>query len=180
MEINIEKVRVAYDSADNAGKKMIRELFPNFSELSPVTARIKTLYDACCELGFDHFLIQNAKQVELLKKYDVNLCAFAHLRIICAALNEGWVARPEDKGYYPGFEFFSRVEVKDINEEFPDDMYFIEPKFDTEFAAVCCTSIMTLVSENCLLLKTPELAKYCGKQFIDIWMDYLLPIKKDD
>lgn len=180
MEINIEKVRAAYDSADNAGKKMIRELFPNFTELIPETERIKTLYDACCEIGFDHPFVKNAKQVESLKAYDVNLTAFAHLRIICAALNEGWVAKPEDKGYYPGFEFFSKVEVKDINEDFPDGMYFIEPRFDTEFAAVCCTSIMTLVSENCLLLKTPELAKYCGKQFIDIWMDYLLPIKKDD
>lgn len=28
-----------------------------------------------------------------------------------------------------------------------------------------------------LCLKTPELATYCGKQFIDIWADYLLTRK---
>lgn len=181
MEINIEKVRVAYDSADNAGKKMIRELFPNFSELIPVTARIKTLYDACCELGFDHFWIQNAQQVESLKKYDVNLCAFAHLRIICAALNEGWVAKPGNASYYPVFEFFTEAEVKEMNNKAADSLYIIEPKFDTEFTAVDYSfAAMSETESSCLRLKTSELAKYCGKQFIDIWMDYLLPIKKDD
>lgn len=177
---NIENVKVAYNSADNVGKKLIRELFPNFSVLIPVTERILTLRGACRELGEDHPFVESLIQVSDLNTEDVNLLAFLKLRVICTALNEGWVAKPEDKGYYPGFEFFSKVEVKDINEDFPDGMCFIEPRFDTEFAAVCCTSIMTLVSENCLLLRTPELAKYCGKQFIDIWMDYLLPIKKDD
>lgn len=181
MEINIEKVRAAYDSADNAGKKMIRELFPNFTELIPETERIKTLYDACCEIGFDHPFVKNAKQVELLKAYDVNLTAFAHLRIICAALNEGWFSKPEDDtGYFPGFKFFDDTEVKEMNANAVDKLCILESKFDTKYVAVDCTYAEMLISENCLLLKTPELAKYCGKQFIDIWMNYLLPIKKDD
>lgn len=177
MEINIENVKAAYEIADEAGRKLLRDLFP---KVFPVTERIKTLYDACCEIGFDHPFVKNAKQVELLKAYDVNLTAFAHLRIICAALNEGWVAKPDNGGYYPGFMFFTDAEVKGMDEAEADDLYVIESKFDTDFVAVSCPYASDLLSESCLLLKTPELAKYCGKQFIDIWMDYLLPIKKDD
>lgn len=48
------------------------------------------------------------------------------------------------------------------------------------YVAVDCPSAEMLIPENCLFLKTPELAKYCGSQFIDIWMNYLLPVKKDN
>lgn len=177
---NIENIKAAYNSADKAGKKLIRELFPSFSELIPVSERIRTIEDACCELGYDHPLVKNFGMVGL-KAYDVNLYAFAQLRVICAALNEGWVAKPEDSGgYYPGFIFYTDAEVKEMGDEVSDDLYVFPPKFDTKFFAVDCTFIASLVSKNCLLLKTPELAEYCGTQFIDIWMEYLLPVKKEN
>lgn len=178
MEISIENIKAAYNSADNAGKKLIRELFPSFSELIPVSERIRTIEDACCELGYDHPLVKNFGMVGL-KAYDVNLYAFAQLRVICAALNEGWVAKPGNASYYPVFEFFTEAEVKEMDNKVVDALYIIESKFDTDFFAVDCT-FASLISENCLLLKTPELAKYCGTQFIDIWMNYLLPVKKDN
>lgn len=181
MEINIENVKAVYKEADNAGKKMIRELFPNFTELIPETERIKTLYDACCEIGFDHPFVKNARQVESLKAYDVNLTAFAHLRIICAALNDGWIAKPGNVSYYPVFKFFTEAEVKEMGNKTAEALYIIEPKFDTDFTAADYSfAAMSETENSCLRLKTSELAKYCGTQFIDIWMDYLLPIKKDD
>ena len=60
------------------------------------------------------------------------------------------------------------------------DLHFLEPKFDTKYVAVDCIFTSSLTLENCLLLKTPELAKYCGKRFIGLWMDYLLPIKENN
>lgn len=177
MEINIENIKAAYEVADVGGRKMLQRLFP---KIFTVQARIKTLRDACCELGTDHPFVQNARYVEL-NIHDINLTAFAHLRIICAALNEGWVSKPEDDtGYFPGFEFFTDTEVKEMNANAVDELCIFESKFDTKYVAVDCTHAEMLVSENFLLLKTPELAKFCGKQFIDIWMNYLLPIKKDD
>lgn len=178
MEINIENIRAAYEVADKAGRKLLRDLFP---KVFPETERIKTLNDACCEIGFDHPFVKNAKQVELLKAYDVNLTAFAHLRIICAALNEGWVAKPGNASYYPVFEFFTEAEVKEMDNKTAEALYIVEPKFDTDFVAVDYSfSVKSETVSSCLRLKTSELAKYCGKQFIDLWMDYLLPIKKDD
>lgn len=177
MEINIENIRAAYEVADKAGRKLLRDLFP---KVFPETERIKTLNDACCEIGFDHPFVKNAKQVELLKAYDVNLTAFAHLRIICAALNEGWVAKPGNASYYPVFEFFTEAEVKEMDNKTAEALYIIKPKFDTDFVAVDSFPVKSETVSSCLRLKTPELAKYCGKQFIDIWMDYLLPIKEND
>lgn len=178
MEINIENIRAAYEVADKAGRKLLRDLFP---KVFPETERIKTLYDACCEIGFDHPFVKNAKQVELLKAYDVNLTAFAQLRVICAALNDGWVSKPGNASYYPVFEFFTEAEVKEMGNKTAEAMYIIEPKFDTDFVEVDYSfPVKSETVSSCLRLKTPELAKYCGTQFIDIWMNYLLPIKKDD
>lgn len=176
MEINIENVKAAYEVADKAGRELLRDLFP---KVFPETERIKTLYDACCEIGFDHPLVKNAKQVELLKAYDVNLTAFAQLRIICAALNDGWVSKPGNASYYPVFDFFTEAEVKEMGNKTAEALYIIEPKFDTEFVAVDYSFSAKSETENsCLRLKAPELARYCGTQFIDIWMNYLLPIKE--
>lgn len=162
MEINIENIRAAYEVADKV-------------------ERIKTLNDACCEIGFDHPFVKNAKQVELLKAYDVNLTAFAHLRIICAALNNGWVAKPGNASYYPVFKFFTEAEVKEMDNKAAEALFIIEPKFDTEFTAADYSFAVKSETDNsCLHLKTSELAKYCGTQFIDIWMDYLLPIKENN
>lgn len=175
MEINIENVKAAYEVADKAGRKLLRDLFP---KVVPVTERIKTLVDAIRELGSKNPLVESLADLE---SDDKNLIAFVQLRIICAALNEGWVAKLEDNGgYYPGFMFYTDAEVKGMGDSVSDSLYVFPPKFDTEFFAVDCIFTSALISENCLLLKTPELAKYCGSQFIDIWMNYLLPVKKDN
>lgn len=178
MEINIENVKAAYKEADESGMKILRMLIPNLEEIVPVEDRIKTFTDAYNALGRFNPLIENFVN---LACYDENLFAFVRLRIICAALNEGWIAKPEDNGgYYPGFKFFTSEEVKGVKDEAVYDLYFLEPKFDTKYVAVDCTFTSHLTLENCLLLKTSELAKYCGKRFIGLWMDYLLPIKNDE
>lgn len=177
MEINIENVKAAYKVADAAEKKKLRSLFLDFDKIFPVTERVKTLVDAIRELGSKHPLVENLAD---LKPGNENLNAFAQLRVICAALNDGWVSKPGNASYYPAFELFTEAEVKEMDNKAAEALYIIEPKFDTKYVAVDCPSAEMLIPENCLFLKTPELAKYCGSQFIDLWMEYLLPIKKDD
>lgn len=178
MEINIENIRAAYEVADAAGRKMLRSLFLDFDKIFPVTERIKTLVDAIRELGSKHPLVENLAD---LKPGDVNLTAFAQLRIICAALNEGWVSKPGNASYYPVFKFFTEAEVKEMGNKTAEALYIIEPKFDTEFVAVDYSfSVKSETENSCLRLRAPELARYCGIQFIDIWMNYLLPVKKEN
>lgn len=176
MEINDEKVKAAYAVADNAGRRMLSALFPE-TFLPPVSERIITFQDACDELGDIHPLVENFRRVSDLNIKDVKMLAFLQLRIICAVLNEGWVSTPDDRGYFPGFDFFTEGEVKYKSNQ----LFALGPKFGSRFAAVACTCSFDFYSfANCLMLKTSELAKYCGSQFIDLWMEYLLPIKKDD
>ena len=49
------------------------------------------------------------------------------------------------------------------------------------FASAISTNVPSVTYANVgsrLCLKTPELATYCGKQFIGIWADYLLTRKE--
>ena len=142
MEINIENIKVAYKVADESEIEILRMFVPNLEEIIPVEDRIKTFTDAYNALGRSHPLVENFAN---LAYYDENLFAFVRLRIICAALNEGWVAKPEDNGgYYPGFKFFTFEEVKGMKNEVVYDLHFLEPKFDTKYVAVDCTFTSSL------------------------------------
>ncbi|UWG05573.1 MAG: hypothetical protein [Bacteriophage sp.] len=60
----------------------------------PVTERIKTFEDACNELGEDHPFVRSynsyASNIHEDNKNDTDILAYLKLRIITAALNEGW------------------------------------------------------------------------------------------
>ena len=152
----------------------------------PVAERIKTFDDAVEELGnghplcvhyfeiYDNFLFEGGNEV-------ADVVAFLKLRIIVAALNEGWVPTPKDSGYSPEFMFHTADEMKAMaDDDIPSFMHVLEPKFDVDLVTVSCPCATVLHSGSCMLLRTPETAIYCGQQFIDIWMDYLLPIKEND
>ena len=142
MEINIENIKAAYKVADESEIEILRMFVPNLEEIIPVEDRIKTFTDAYNALGRSHPLVENFAN---LAYYDENLFVFVRLRIICAALNEGWVAKPEDNGgYYPGFKFFTSEEVKGMKNEVVYDLHFLEPKFDTKYVAVDCTFTSSL------------------------------------
>lgn len=59
-----------------------------------VTERIKTFEDACKELGNEHPFVRTyneyARNMSEENKNDVDVIAYLKLRIIVAALNEGW------------------------------------------------------------------------------------------
>ena len=142
MEINIENIKAAYKVADESEIEILRMFVPNLEEIISVEDRIKTFTDAYNALGRSHPLVENFAN---LAYYDENLFAFVRLHIICAALNEGWVAKPEDNGgYYPGFKFFTSEEVKGMKNEVVYDLHFLEPKFDTKYVAVDCTFTSSL------------------------------------
>ena len=187
MEINIENVKAAYKVADDAGRKMLHALFPDLGKIIPAIESIKSERNAIAKLGKDNVFVKayNVYKNSALAKSDPNFRAFLLLRIICAALNEGWVSTPYDVGYSPVFHFVLESEINDMERGKKssinsDELFFLSRDFDTKnYWAVYCSRALCL-SPSCLSLKTKELAEYCGKQFIDIWMDYLLPIKKDD
>ena len=147
----------------------------------PITERIKTFEDACGELGEEHPLVKEYLDLVMYIKQD--LTAYLKLRIITAALNEGW--EPTfDKGerrYYPLFYLYAQKEYEELDED--EKKSCRAPLWSVNYAlahssfvyayAVYAGSNTSARYGVRLAFKTKELAEYCGKQFIDIWADFL-------
>ena len=147
-----------------------------------ITKRIKTFEDACEALGNEHPYVK-----EYLSTVNINitqdLISYLQLRIITEALNEGW--RPTfDKGeyrYYPWFFSYTKEEYDKLDED-EKKKCRIPPKLNNhddvngylEYVYAGFAGSYSYSSSGVrLTFKTKELAKYCGEQFIDIWIDFL-------
>ena len=157
----------------------------------PITERIKTFEDARDELGDEHPLVKEywgVININLDIKQD--LISYLKLRIICAALNEGWEPQytNDEYRYYPWFYIYTQEDIDNMDEEKKKSLWlFVGPP---NTGAGC--GLAYALSESAwshsgagisarLAVKSEELAKYFGQQFIDIWSDYVaLPRKKDE
>ena len=151
-----------------------------------VRKRIKTFEDACHEIGIDAEA-WNRDKISLGLEPDV--LAFLKLRIIVKALNEGWEPRfTEDEcRYYPWFILYTGEEYNKLDEEEKSRVvyrsnYNAYALGGVSFASASHGSSVTLASIGVrLAFKTSELAAYCGRQFLDIWADFVfLPEKKSE
>lgn len=151
-----------------------------------VRKRIKTFEDACHEIGIDAEA-WNRDKISLGLEPDV--LAFLKLRIIVKALNEGWEPRfTEDEcRYYPWFILYTGEEYNKLDEEEKSRVVFRSHYYayalgGVSFAyAYADSSAASAVIGVRLAFKTSELAAYCGRQFLDIWADFVfLPEKKSE
>lgn len=87
----------------------------------PVTERIKTFEDACEELGAEHPLVKLWTDYPYigLNSQSEDVVAYMKLRIICAALNEGWEPQfTEDEWrYFPWFTLYTQQEIENMDED---------------------------------------------------------------
>ena len=190
MEIKIENVKAAFNTADESGKKLLLALFPELSSETaqkadnrPVTERIRTFEDAMLELGEEHPFV---KEWHLGENLSPELEAYLQLRVICAALNEGWEPKftEDEVRWFPWFWLNTQDEINNMDEQEKQARHLISTgDYETEFAGFACaysSAAPSAASANVgsrLCLKSEALAVYCGKQFIDLWADFLL-IKK--
>ena len=147
-----------------------------------ITKRIKTFEDACEALGNEHPYVK-----EYLSTVNINitqdLISYLQLRIITEALNEGW--KPTfDKGeyrYYPWFFSYTKEEYDALDED-EKEKCRIPHKLNNhddvngylEYVYAGFAGSYSYSNGGVrLTFKTKELAKYCGEQFIDIWINFL-------
>lgn len=148
----------------------------------PVTERIKSFEDACIALGDEHTFVKELRY--LCGDYSKDIVAYLKLRIIAAALNEGWQPKftDDESRCYPWFTLWTEEELRKKSEEWKkeNDLWFFGDSNDGE---LCClayaTSDVAWSSSDAALsarlaVKSEELAEYFGKQFIDIWADYVV------
>lgn len=171
-------------------EQVINEMTKAFGEeaLKPqdIKERIKTFEDAVNAIGEDHPLVAQYKAItNAFKEDDNNLHLFAYTRIaiIAEALNEGW--RPEytenEYRYYPWFGLYTQEEYDEMNDDDKECWRFVGRSNSFAYASgglVCADAVYgsafssTYIGSR-LAFKSRDLAIYCGKQFIDIWINYL-------
>ena len=171
-------------------EQVINEMTKAFGEEAlksqDIKERIKTFEDAVNAIGEDHPIVAQYKTINsAFKEADNNLHLFAYTRlaIIAEALNEGW--RPEytedEYRYYPWFGLYTQEEYDDMDDEDKERCRFVGRSGNNAnaygglvFADAGHGSAYsyTYIGSR-LAFKSRELAIYCGKQFIEIWINYL-------
>lgn len=150
-----------------------------------ITERVKTFEDACRELGEEHPFVSAYTAWIKHEEFDdqEDILAYMKLRIICAALNEGWEPQfTEDEWrYYPWNILWTEEELSEKSDEWKTDRHLISTgEYQTDYAGLACAGSNGAPSDadasfgSRLCLKSDTLAVYCGKQFINIWADFYL------
>lgn len=196
MEIKIENAKAALKTADESVKKVLLTLLPELKETEapraanrPITERVKTFEDACRELGEDNHFVEQYRVIEedaVFTSDGHDIFTYLKLRIIAAALNEGWKPQftEDEERWYPWFMLWTEEELSEKSDEWKADRHLISTgdysgdwagfAFSTSFDA---PSGSGAVFDSRLCFKSEALATYCGQQFIKLWADFNM-IKK--
>ncbi|MCM1445867.1 MAG: hypothetical protein NC044_05625 [Prevotella sp.] len=156
-------------------------------ETLSITDRIKTLEDAIDALGEDNAYVKHLQifneQMNGCFSDQQDIKAFLELRIITAALNEGWTPDWSDEDeykYFPWFYICTAEEWEAMSDE--DKSRCVGRSYNNSGASgglVCANAVNASSNSNSsigsrLAFKSRDLAMYCGKQFIEIWADFIL------
>lgn len=180
-----EDILNAYNQASVEQKVLLENMFgKDMFQPQDIKERVKTFEDACKELGDIHSFVVAFKIAEANGAFGPDVIAYLKLRIICAALNEGWKPQFTEDEYrwYPLFTLWKEEELKDKSEEWKAGKKLWLFGGSSLNASAC--GLASAGSSGAwtnsdsddsarLAVKSEELADYFGKQFIDIWADFL-------
>lgn len=183
LKISVDNALEAYNNTDANGKKLLENLFgKDIFQPKDIKERVKTFDDAVEILGNNNqAVIDYFEMLEMTCEGDI--FAFTKLRVIAEALNEEW--KPKFDGdecrYYPWFYIYTKEEYEELDEEEKKACRAVGRSNSYSHAygglvyalAVNASSYSSSYHGSRLAFKTRELAEYCGKQFIDIWADFL-------
>jgi len=175
----------------NTGQCLIRETDKE-AELplknKDVTERIKTFEDAYNELGSNHPFCMEWDSIYQDNENDncediKDVIAYHKLRIITSALNEGWKPKftKDEYRYYPYYCIYTKQEYDNLSDEEKKTCHTVGSASSNAYAdgdtffAFAGNSFSDLNTNHGsrLAFKNRELAEYSGKQFIDIYADFL-------
>jgi len=193
LTISRDNALKAYKSADKSQKYLLELLFgaDTFKQPQDVRERIKTFKDACNELGQDHPFVKlyNLYVVTVTKgairDTDKDVFIYLKLRIITAALNEGWEPQfTEDEcRHYPWFEFFTQNELNEMSDDEKGRVVGRAFNLSSAFGGLAYADAYSASSSSAgsfgsrLAFKTRELAEYAGRQFVELYADFVFPDK---
>ena len=190
IEITIENALNAYNNASADGKELLEHLLgKDLFVPKDIKDRIKTFDDALQELN-TKALSGDETAAILLADYESNadniknpqILAYMRLAIIAYALNEGWEPKftTDEYRYYPWFCLYTQKEIDEMDEEDKGRVLGRSNDSASAYAGVAYSYTnyaSTYSHTNCggrLCFKTRDLAEYAGKQFLDIWTEFMM------
>lgn len=196
INIKAENVCTAYKNANEEQKTLLENLFgQELFRPKDIKERIKTFEDACSELGSEHpLVVEYGAITERVGGLSDDHIAYLKLRIIAAALNEGWEpdwADTDEYKYYPWFRILSKEEYGLLSDDKRKKCCRVVGRASLSENAYGCLALsfayggLVYSSANHvstysntydgsrLAFKTRELAEYAGQQFIELWRDFL-------
>ena len=182
--INKDNILNAYQQASEEQKELLENMF-GYDMFQPknIRDRIRTFDDALHALGDKHELVKDYKNLIVCDCFPKDIIAYAKLKIIVDALNEGWKPTFDDgeHRYYPMIYIYTKEDYEELSENKKKELIVVgnsKIKLNENCSDIYALEVSTLsysVFSNgyYLSLRTWELAEYCGKQFIDIWAEFL-------
>ena len=192
----IKAYYIARETGADSTCKVLEALYPDVDftpkDNRPVEERIETFDDACEALGEDNRLVNAYRAVEGMTGLGADFYAYLKLRIIAAALNEGWEPQfsEDEVRWYPWFVLYYADELAEKSEEWkaartivPLDNYRVVGRSNCNANAngglvyshtYSASSYSVTNFGSRLAFKTEALANYAASQFADLWADFYL------
>ena len=180
MEISINQkqqneLTAVYTQLNDEQKAVLNEIFGEDTfKPKDIRDRVKNFEDACTVLGIDP---DEWKKRHLM--FDKDVLAYLKLRVISKALNEGWYPKftEDERRYYPWFYIITKEEYDNLSAE--EKRRCVGRASGSAngglvFAHAGSASSHSNANNGArLAFSNYDLAVYAGKQFIDIWADFV-------
>lgn len=201
IQIEKEKVQAAYKDACDGVKEMLIKMFgKEVCEAAKPTLddykTIKSYEDACEVLGLTPILSENRNKAlcaQFPDHYDFrqnmpkHIIALMKLEIISRALwGKDFQPKPDAEGkeiyWYPWFALYTKKEMEEMSEEKRKSLRGALLAGHALYGAAAGFGYLTTLNRSSdssaylgfrLCQETPEKAEYFGKQFIELWAEYL-------
>ena len=148
----------------------------------PITERVTCWDDVVRELGYDPVerLLDHTERGDGFN-FEPDEIAYIKLKAIATVLNEGWTPKftTDEYRYFPWFYLYTQEEIDAMDEEKRSRVVLRSNSSAFAFGGVACAGALygsSLALTNFgsrLAFKTRELAVYAGKQFTEIWADFV-------
>jgi hypothetical protein len=156
---------------------------------------IKTFDDACEALGENNKLVEayhhtiggvsDGDEEDFKELVGVDMVAYLKLRIITAAINEGWEPKfTEDEcRWFPWFYLYTEDEYRNFSEERKRRCVgraVVNANAGSGLVFACASSASTFSVTHCgarLAFESEEKTQYAGVTFKELWADFCWPEK---
>lgn len=184
LELTSEQLAACYCNGGNEFRQTVKEaLGEDFSKELPIQVRVQTFEDAVRELGDEHPAVRTYNSFKYgYSAKEPDVMAYLKLRIITAALNEGWEPQftEDERRWYCWYNLISKEDLDSMSEEEKKERRVVGRASHSANAsgglvysgAVGVSTVSDTGYGSRLAFKSEELAEYAGKQFIEIYADY--------